>query len=343
MLPLALLGLFLAGCGNSASSPNGNAASRTSALVHLPADQAAHTHAHNEWWYVVGHLHRGKRYFGYEVTTFKIDHVRPPGFSSPVTLYRTDVAITDIVHRRFDHQITYWFPEGQTLSTHALDIHVGNVLLQGATAASMHLQAHMPLGRVALQLSSKKPAMDVGGRGYLSFGNGYTYYYSLTDLASRGSLSVAGRRYSVGGISWLDHQWGNWSWRSFRGWTWMALQLDSGVQLSLFDVRGAKQGTRLVSVLLQNGRLRTLRRLTITPTGTWVSPHTGARYPSGWTLRIPGMRAVLRVQPSVLDQEMTVPGQRRASYWEGTGRTSGTFLGKSAHGFSYTELTGYAP
>jgi hypothetical protein len=38
---------------------------------------------------------------------------------------------------------------------------------------------------------------------------------------------------------------------------------------------------------------------------------------------------------------MTTPIDIRASYWEGSGRVAGSFLGKPIAGLSYTELTGY--
>lgn len=331
---------LLAGCGTPGAS-TGGARANPPPLVHLPADQAMHPSAHIEWWYVVGHLHQASHHFGYEVTVFKFDHVRPPGMSAPVTIYRTDTAITDETSKHFYHRIAYYFPSGQTLSTHGLDVRVGNAALSGALRA-MHLRASLPAGRLRLALSSRKPPMDVGGRGYLPFANGYTYYYSLTDLASNGSLTVAGKRYLVTGISWLDHQWGNWSWTSMRGWTWMALQLKNNVQLSVFDFRGTKGHVREANVLSPGGKLRVLHAVTITPSGIWKSPHTGAAYPDSWIVSIPDLHTRLSVTPSVADQEMTVPGETRASYWEGSGHVTGTYAGKPVTGLSYTELTGYA-
>jgi predicted secreted hydrolase len=82
--------------------------------------------------------------------------------------------------------------------------------------------------------------------------------------------------------------------------------------------------------------------MSISAPGTWRSPHTGGLYPAGWIVRIPGLKAVLRVRPTVSDQEMSVPGQSVASYWEGSGRVSGTYQGHAISGYSYTELVGYA-
>src|SRR4029077_9990452 len=196
-------------------------------------------------------------------------------------------------------------------------------------------------GYIALSLSWRRPEMDVGGNGYIPFGDAYTYYYSLTDLATAGTLRLKGQTFHVTGISWMDHQWGNWSWQAIKGWTWMALQLDNGTQLSVFDFRGTKR-VRAASVLPKGSGVRTLYGISIASRGTWLSPHTHGRYPSGWTVRIPGERAVLTVMPSVRDQELISPVESRASYWEGSGRVTGNWMGRRVTGLSYTELTGDA-
>lgn len=297
---------------------------------------------HNEWWYVVGHLHAGTRTFGYEVTAFRLANIRPPGFTNTVTLYRTDIAITDEANHRFFHRVTYYFPQSVSVSSQSLDVRLGTVTLRGSSRQDMTLRASLPAGAIDLHLASQRPPMDVGGRGYITMGDGFSYYYSLTDVASSGSLTVKGHHYSVSGTSWLDHQWGNWSWQSIRGWTWMALQLGNGVQFSVFDFRSTAGRVRAASVLPHNGKVRTLPHVTITATGSWRSPHTKAVYPSGWIVTIPALHAVLHVTPSVRDQEMTGPGMIQATYWEGSGRVSGTYAGKPVTGLSYTELTGFA-
>jgi predicted secreted hydrolase len=310
-------------------------------LVHLPADQAAHPGAANEWWYVVGHLTSGRRTFGYEVTVFKFHRVRLPGLAVPVSIFRTDVAITNENAGHFYHRVTYAFPGSVNMSTSSLSVNVGSASLVGSSPSSMRLHASLPSGLIDLHLASKRPAMDVGGRGYIAFGNGYSYYYSLTDVATAGTLHVHGVTYHVQGISWLDHQWGKWSWTSIRGWTWMALQLANGVQLSVFDFRGTTTRVKAASVLLAGGMLRTVYGVSIAPIGSWTSPHTHAAYPSGWTVRVPALGATLHVRPTVKDQEVYATGGGLGTYWEGSGRISGLWSGKSVAGLSYTELTGY--
>jgi predicted secreted hydrolase len=311
-------------------------------LVHLPADQASHPRAHNEWWYVVGHVRSGARTFGYEATIFRISRLRVPGLSAPVSLLRTDIAITDEANHRFLQHVSYYFPQSGKLSTSTLHVQVGTTTLQGPSPRNMSLQTRLPGGAIHLHLSSHRKPMYVGGRGYIPFGNAFSYYYSLTALASSGTITIGKTSYQVDGISWLDHQWGNWNWQTIRGWTWMALQLDNGTQLSVFDFRSTVKRVKAASVLLANGTLRTVYGLSIEPSGTWLSPHTHARYPSGWIVHIPALKAILHVAPTVRDQEVVAPGGHEGTYWEGSGRITGSFAAKPVSGYSYTELTGYA-
>lgn len=326
---------LLAGCATGTASSLHTSASR----LHFPADQAAHVADHNEWWYVVGHLRSGTHRFGFEATLFRFRNVQPPGFTAPVTLYRTDLAISDISGGRFYHRITPYFPSSAHISGSVFNERAGTLGLSGPPDA-MRLTGTFGQEGLHLTLDSLRPQMNVGGSGYLPFGNGFTYYYSLTDLRTGGTVRVGGRSYRVTGLSWLDHQWGNWSWRAIKGWTWMALQLSNGTQLSLFDFRGTRR-VRGVSIMTAGGRTRTARTVTITPTGTWRSPHTGAVYPSGWRVAIPALRASLTITPALRDQEMTVGGDPVASYWEGAGTVTGTLDGRSVTGGSYTELTGF--
>lgn len=342
---LAPLLLVLAGCGSSAQSPPQALSAASRSLVHLPQDQAGHPQSANEWWYVVGHLRSGGRLFGYEMTIFRFSHIHPPGSGSgspAVTLYRTDLAITDEAGSTFHQKISYYFPQSARISSTSLSARVGTARLSGESPRDMRLSFSMPRSSATLRLSSLRSEMDVGGRGYLRFSNGFTYYYSLTDVATTGKLTVAGKTYAVIGTSWLDHQWGNWTWTGVKGWTWMALQLDNHTQLSVFDIRSPSGTTHAASILLPGGRLLTLHSVSFKPLGHWTSPHTHATYPSGFVLTIPGVKARLRVLPTLKDQELWIASQPQGSYWEGSSTVRGTWQGHPVTGLAYTELTGYA-
>jgi predicted secreted hydrolase len=340
---LACSPILLAACGTSAAQPaSSKVVAAAAPLVHFPADQAGHPDAANEWWYVVGHVRHNHRLFGYEVTIFKFLHLNLPGTSTPVTIYRTDVAITSQKPSGFHQNVTYYFPQSAHVSNSTLDVHVGGASLVANANNDMVLKGSLQGGALSMNLHSRRTPMYVGGRGYLPFGNQFTYYYSLTDLATHGTIRLKGVDYTVSGISWLDHQWGNWNWSTVKGWTWMALQLKNGVQMSVFDFRSQGNRQRAASVITPNGVTHTIHKLTIASTGTWRSPHTGGLYPSGWIVTIPSLRARFTVTPALKDQELAVPGQNFGSYWEGSGKVNGTYGGKPVKGQSYTELTGYA-
>ncbi len=81
---------------------------------------------------------------------------------------------------------------------------------------------------------------------------------------------------------------------------------------------------------------------TLTRTATWTSPHSGATYPAGWHIVIPGQGADLTVAPSLADQELNLSKTGKLAYWEGACRIEGMVAGQAVSGVGYTELTGYA-
>src|ERR671936_1637342 len=107
----------------------------------------------------------------------------------------------------------------------------------------------------------------------------------------------------------------------------MSLQLYGQTDLSLTYDRTAAGVVRWAMALLPDGRQVFVPDALIAPLGRWRSPITGVVYPSGWRVRVPGLRLDVVVRPTVRDQEIAdslmVPGYR-SSYWEGTGTLVGT-------------------
>ena len=93
--------------------------------------------------------------------------------------------------------------------------------------------------------------------------------------------------------AWFDHQWGDFISVGGGGWDWFAVNLDDGTDLTLSLVRDADGSYPLD--LRDGGRTPTARvrhldrdAFTVDVTDRWTSPATGADYPAGWTIRIPG-------------------------------------------------------
>lgn len=344
---LALLSLLL-------SIPATPALARTAPApraVRLPADAAMHPAAGVEWWYYVGHLSDAAGHtYGFETTFFKFSGLQRFFPASPVnTAFRSDVAITDEAAGRFHHLIRYTpaQPTRAFAATDRLRLHSRTLDVTTVGALAYHLQGSASDGSVDLTVASQRPPMLVHG-GYLGWGAGYTYYYSLTDMTARGTLTIGSRHIPVHGTAWMDHQWGDMENSSVHGWDWMALQLDDHTAISLVNERTTSTAYPFrqwaQALFADNRQVFVPSNVQLTPLGHWRSPLTKITYPAGWRVRIPSLQLDVVVRPTVADQEMadriSVDGYRD-SYWEGSCTITGTHAGRHVTGKAYTELTGY--
>ena len=81
---------------------------------------------------------------------------------------------------------------------------------------------------------------------------------------------------------------------------------------------------------------------TVDVTDHWTSPMTGATYPAGWTVALPGEGLEVRLAPTVAQQELDTRATTGVVYWEGSQRVTATRDGRPVGGEAYVELTGYA-
>jgi len=312
--------------------------------VVFPRDAGPHD-ALTEWWYYTGHLRsdRDGHQYGFEFVVFQVQRQDAP------TGYLAHFAVSDIDGQRFSHQARG--AQGQSATGFPLDVNGWRLDRQ---ASSDVIQANMQIGSGAeppfgldLRLTDEKPpALHHGG--YIDYGPaGGSYYYSRTRLNVVGQLSGAGREGEpVSGITWMDHQWGNFVVASAGGWDWYSLQLDDHTELMLYVLRAATGEATGVygSQVLADGSVHDLAPGSVLAESTdrWTSPHTGGVYPSGWLLTLPG-GARLDVRPLLDDQELWFPGTSTAvgvgamAYWEGAVSVTG-----DRNGLGYVELTGYA-
>jgi predicted secreted hydrolase len=83
---------------------------------------------------------------------------------------------------------------------------------------------------------------------------------------------------------------------------------------------------------------------TLAPTGTtFRSPTSGATYPIGWRLDVPGEGIRLTVSTPLAGQELDFSRATGVAYWEGVIDVAGTGRdGRALSGRGYLEMTGYA-
>jgi putative drug exporter of the RND superfamily len=326
--------------------------------VVLPRDDSPHDRL-TEWWYYTGHLRTadGHRY-GFEDVIFRAERG-----AFPVT-WASHLAITDETGNRFLYaQRTEFGPQvdvrpiangpgfafaiggpgGWRMSGDD-----GTDRLAAAFASDEATAAGAPAGvGLEIDLRSMKPAALHLGNGWIDFGaGGSSYYYSRTRMTATGTLILDGAPAAVEGSAWFDHQWGDFIAVGGGGWDWFAINLDDGTDLTLSLVRDGDGSYPLVygTLVRPDGSTQSLPRdaFTVDVTKRWTSPATGADYPAGWTVTVPGERLVIQLAPTVAGQELDTRATTGVVYWEGSQEVTAVRDGRPLGGEAYVELTGYA-
>jgi putative drug exporter of the RND superfamily len=327
--------------------------------IALPRDDGPHDRL-TEWWYYTGHLRAddGRR-FGFEFVVFRAER---GGF--PVT-WASHLAITDESGNAFHYaQRTEFGPQvdlgasgpGFNLALTdpagtapwAMAGANGTDRLAARLTPSEATTAGSPAG-LGLSLvlgATKAPALH-NKIGWIDFGaGGSSYYYSRTAMDARGSITIEGTTLSVTGTAWFDHQWGDFIAVGGGGWDWFAVNLADGTDVTLSLVRNSDGTYPLVygTLVAPDGTTRNLPRaaFTVEVARRWTSPTTGADYPAGWRVTIPGEKLVIDLRPTVADQELDTRPTTGVVYWEGSQRVAAMRDGRPLGGEGYVELTGYA-
>jgi predicted secreted hydrolase len=329
--------------------------------VELPRDDAPHDRL-TEWWYYTGHLEGddGSR-FGFEFVIFRAER---GGF--PVT-WASHLAITDEATGTFHYaQRTAFGPQVDvaTATQAGFDLSIADAnggspwRMTGAGGVDRLAVAFDPQETadaglagdptLRLDLRATKPAALHDTDGWIDFGaGGSSYYYSRTSMKAEGELTIFGKPKHVSGIAWFDHQWGDFIAVGGSGWDWFAVNLDDGTDLTLSLVRDRDGTYPLVygTLVTPEGETRHLEAdaFTVDVTDRWISPPTGADYPAGWRIEIPGESLVIDLTPTVAQQELDTRATTGVVYWEGSQEVAATRDGAPLGGEAYVELTGYGP
>ena len=333
--------------------------------VTLPADDTPHDRL-TEWWYYTGHLRdeTGGRW-GFEFVVFRAERG-----SFPVT-WASHLALTDETGGRFHYaeraevgpQVNMAAPgaPGFSLGIRGLDPSDPATFTRtpwamtgadgadrlGAAATATEAEGDPSDGfGVALDVTATKPPALHDRDGYIDFGAaGGSYYYSRTAMTATGTISVGDRRLAVDGTAWFDHQWGDFISVGAGGWDWFAINLDDGTDITISLVRAADGSYPLVygTLVDEVGVTRHLggADLAVEVVGDWASPTTGTTWPAGWTVTLEGEDLVIRLEPSVAQQELDTRATTGVVYWEGSQRVSAIRAGRALGGEAYVELTGY--
>ena len=323
----------------------------------FPRDHRAHREFKTEWWYFTGNLfdNEGRR-FGYELTFFR-HGIQPVAERDPkVSRFIVDdlkfahFAITDVAGKKFqfDQKSSRGafgeagFDEGNRIAW------IENWSLVATPEYEFDLAAVTGFGAVRLHLRATKPAIVHGENGVsvkAADAASASHYYSVPEMETAGQITENGTTIEVRGASWFDHEWSSSQLgKGEVGWDWLCLQFDDGAQLMLYQMRlanGVTEPSSSGTWIAADATATHLRAsdFQMRPTGFWKSDASGARYPIGWRITLPGQRAEFAIKAALEDQELKLGA---ITYWEGAIDAKGTRDGKLIKGRGYLELTGYA-
>jgi predicted secreted hydrolase len=180
------------------------------------------------------------------------------------------------------------------------------------------------------------------GTGLFPFLNGSSYYYSLPNVQTSGTLTLGGTTSEVTGTSWFDRQWGTWDWTDLDRWTWMGIHLDNGESLNLWDLFTKQGEERWATVLHRDGSqsIVSVSPLAKDATDFATSPTTGQRYAGQWTVEIPGLDTRLTVTATPTLQEIQAHDPFSPGINEAASTVTGSYQGQPVTGRAYVEQMG---
>ena len=315
----------------------------------FPADHGGHPDYRTEWWYVTGNLRADNgREFGFQITFFRVrprvDRANPSAFAARQILF-AHVALSDAQSTRLLHD-SRSARAGFGIANARLgdgDVAIRDWRLVRRSDGIWRTRVAARGFSLDLALKPTQPPLLQGNRGYSRKGPDTaeaSYYYSIPQMAVRGTIKIGDASHTVFGKAWLDREWSsNYLNPLAVGWDWTGLNFDDGSALMLFRIRRANGTTlwaggsyrdakaRLVVLAPHDVLFRTRQR--------WRSSRTGAIYPvaQSVTVRLPTGIRTLALAPAFDDQEVDARRSGLPVYWEGVVKTQG--------GAGYLELTGY--
>lgn len=325
-------------------------------IIRFPDDHGAHPGYRTEWWYYTGNLASADdRRFGYQLTIFRTA-LRPDTSDVPSSrlasadslwstrqLYMAHFALSDPTSGAFYSAERFSRGSAGLAGSQAAPYRVWleDWSISGPDADSVRLTARSDSIAIDLTLFRIKPVVFQGERGLDRKGpepGNASYYYSMTRLATSGTVMIDEQQIEVEGLSWMDHEWSTSALgEDHVGWDWFALQLDSGREITYYRLREREGGRSEFSggaLVDEAGGVVRLEAddVVLEPLDLWRSPRSGVEYPVDWHFGIPEHGVDLHLEALLEAQELT----ESVTYWEGAVRIDG-----SESGYGFVELTGY--
>ncbi len=326
--------------------------------ISLPADLGAHDDYQTEWWYYTGNLEtESGRQFGYQFTIFRRALTPPTEFDPDSEsdwrsnqIYFAHFAVSDIDGGAFYNFDKFSRGAAGLAGAESVPYYVWieDWYVQEQEDGSIDLWAETDEVSLALNMTLTRPPVFHGDGGLSQKGDAVgnaSYYYSLVDQASVGTVTIGEEQFEVTGHSWKDHEYSTSALEGGAvGWDWFSLVFDNSDENALmyFNIRkedGSIQAQSGGSWIAADSSVTkvTHEQVEIEVLDTWRSPRSGAVYPAAWRFSIPDIGLEMEGRSLLPDQELSVA----QVYWEGAVEFEGTLNGEPLTALGYVEMTGY--
>ena len=264
-----------------------------SEALSFPEDHGPHPEYQTEWWYYTGNLEtEAGRHFGYQLTFFRrallpsVDRLPRESAWAAEQVYMAHFALTDVDGLEFTSFER--FARGSANLAGAVAepfaVWLEDWKVEEIETGIYSLLASQDGLGLELTLHDVKGPILQGDQGYSQKGpepGNASYYYSLTRLASSGTVRVDEESFQVIGESWMDHEYSTSALSEGQiGWDWFSIQLDDGSELMVFQIRREDGGIDAFSSgswIAVDGSVTKLALddFQIETEDTWRSPHSG--------------------------------------------------------------------
>jgi predicted secreted hydrolase len=318
--------------------------------ISFPRDEGSHPEFRIEWWYITGWL-KGQAGdpLGFQITFFRtrpgLDESNPSRFAAKQLLF-AHVAVSDPNRGellRAERSARAGFSLAEA-SEEGLDVRLDDWSLRKEGAV---YRARIASDEFAMDFvfePTQAPLLQ-GIDGFSQKGpapRSASYYYSLPQLRTSGTLSIGDDKQTVSGEAWFDHEWSSTIMdEQASGWDWAGINFTDGTAVMAFQMRNREQQEHWAAATWRKPeelpQTFAPAQIEWTPLRRWRSPRTSIEYPIEWRVRI-GSR-LLTLKPLMDDQENDARNSTGTLYWEGAVRAfdeRGAEVGKG-----YLELTGY--
>ncbi|HTN33737.1 MAG TPA: lipocalin-like domain-containing protein [Marinobacter sp.] len=311
----------------------------------FPADLGPHPQHRIEWWYLTANLKTANgQPVGVQWTQFRQALQPRPADERPPSASLWPLQAAWMAHAALSWNGEHYFTEklargdvGSAGATAApFSVWLDNWQLEEqpahqSAAEQWRLQVASADWSYDLMLTINGPPVAHGDHGFSAksaSGEG-SMYFSLTDIAIEGQVTIHGKPLRVSGQGWFDREWSSqFLKKGQQGWDWFALHLDSGDKLMAFRLREDKGVFQSGTWIPKAGKPVALAGKDFA-----LTPQAGNDdIPRNWHLQVPDYDIDIHVSAPTGDYW----NNGLYPYWESPVTVSG-----SHGGVGYMELTGH--